>query len=188
MPRLCTLASVAFCVVAVSSSALAQHSMKPMSDEQAIKSAMEAAPPAVAKNATIMVANEHGEMRTVRKGTNGFTCIPDDPNSPGPDPMCVDANALAWVAALIGRKDPPAGKVGFMYMLRGGTDTSNTDPFATKPEPNNNWIETGSHVPIQLRTGVRNRAVAHGILNLTGFACFSRARFEADYANSMAWS
>jgi hypothetical protein len=28
--------------------------MKPMSDEQAIKSAMEAAPPAVAKNATIM--------------------------------------------------------------------------------------------------------------------------------------
>lgn len=148
MPRLCTLASVAFCVVAVSSSALAQHSMKPMSDEQAIKSAMEAAPPAVAKNATIMVANEHGEMRTVRKGTNGFTCIPDDPNSPGPDPMCVDANALAWVAALIGRKDPPAGKVGFMYMLRGGTDTSNTDPFATKPEPNNNWIETGSHVMI----------------------------------------
>ena len=54
MLRLCTLASVAFCVVAVSSSALAQHSMKPMSDEQAIKSAMEAAPPAVAKNATIM--------------------------------------------------------------------------------------------------------------------------------------
>ena len=54
MPRLCTLASVAFCVAAVSSSALAQHSMKPMSDEQAIKSAMEAAPPAVAKNATIM--------------------------------------------------------------------------------------------------------------------------------------
>jgi len=122
--------------------------MKPMSDEQAIKSAMEAAPPAVAKNATIMVANEHGEMRTVRKGTNGFTCIPDDPNSPGPDPMCVDANALAWVAALIGRRDPPAGMVGFMYMLRGGTDTSNTDPFATKPEPNNNWIETGSHVMI----------------------------------------
>ncbi|WP_245435663.1 hypothetical protein [Microvirga calopogonii] len=119
-----------------------------MSDEEAIKSAMEAAPPAVAKNATVMVANEQGEMRTVRKGTNGFTCIPDDPNSPGPDPMCMDANALDWVAALIGRKDPPPGKVGFMYMLRGGTDSSNTDPFATKPEPNNNWVETGSHVMI----------------------------------------
>ena len=44
---------------------------------------------------------------------------------------------------MIAHKDPPAGKVGFIYMLRGGTDASNTDPFATKPEPNNNWIETG---------------------------------------------
>jgi hypothetical protein len=148
MTRLCTLASVAFCVVAVSPAALAQHTMKPMSDEDAIKSAMTAAPPAVARNATIMVANEQGEMRTIRKGGNGFTCIPDDPNSPGPDPMCMDANALGWVAALIGRKDPPAGKIGFMYMLRGGTDSSNTDPFATKPEPNNNWVETGPHVMI----------------------------------------
>jgi hypothetical protein len=148
MTRLCILASVAFCVFAVSSPALAQHSMKPMSDDQAIKSAMEAAPPVVAKNATIMVVNEKGEMRTIRKGTNGFTCIPDDPNSPGPDPMCMDANALEWVGAMIARKDPPADKVGFMYMLRGGTDSSNTDPFATKPEPNNNWIETGSHVMI----------------------------------------
>lgn len=148
MPRLCTLASVAFCVAALSSPALAQHSMKPMSDEQAIRSAMEAAPPTVAKNATIMVANEKGEMRTIRKGSNGFTCIPDDPNSPGPDPMCMDANALEWVGAMIAHKDPPADKVGFMYMLRGGTDASNTDPFATKPEPNNNWIKTGSHVMI----------------------------------------
>ena len=51
MPRLCTLASVAFCVVAVSSSALAQHSMKPMSDEQGHEEQRdpEAAPPAVAK-------------------------------------------------------------------------------------------------------------------------------------------
>ena len=35
-----------------------------------------------------------------------------------------------------------------MYMLRGSTGSSNTDPYATKPEPNNNWIETGSHVMI----------------------------------------
>ena len=82
MPPLCTLASVAICVGTVSPSALAQHSMKPMTDEEAIKSVMEAAPPAAAKNATIMVANEQREMRTVHKGTNGFTCIPDDPNSP----------------------------------------------------------------------------------------------------------
>jgi hypothetical protein len=33
-------------------------------------------------------------------------------------------------------------------MLSGGTDASNTDPYATKPEPNNTWIETGPHVMI----------------------------------------
>ena len=35
-----------------------------------------------------------------------------------------------------------------MYMLAGGTDASNTDPYAHKPESNNNWVETGPHVMI----------------------------------------
>ena len=34
-------------------------------------------------------------MRTLRKGSNGFTCMPDNPVTPGPDPMCMDANADA---------------------------------------------------------------------------------------------
>jgi hypothetical protein len=47
--------------------------------------------------------------------------------------MCGDANAMEWAMAWIGKKDPPKGKVGFMYMLAGGTDASNTDPYATAP-------------------------------------------------------
>ena len=35
-----------------------------------------------------------------------------------------------------------------MYMLAGGSDGSNTDPYATKPEEGNNWVETGPHVMI----------------------------------------
>jgi hypothetical protein len=35
-----------------------------------------------------------------------------------------------------------------MYMLGGGTDASNPDPYAQKPEPNNNSVETGPHVMI----------------------------------------
>ena len=45
-------------------------------------------------------------------------------------------------------KEPPTGKVGFMYMLAGGTDASNTDPHATGPASGNNWVETGPHVMI----------------------------------------
>ena len=69
-------------------------------------------------------------MKLHAQGTNGWTCIPDGP-SPGVDPMCVDKNGMGWMDALMNKKDPPAGKLGFGYMLMGGSDASNTDPFAT---------------------------------------------------------
>jgi hypothetical protein len=117
-------------------------------DEQLIASAMKAAPRKVAENATIVAPDPKGGMRTLRKGTNGFTCMPDNPATPGPDPMCWDKNAGDWIEAYLGHKTPPAGKVGFMYMLAGGTDASNTDPYATKPTSTNHWIKTGPHVMI----------------------------------------
>jgi hypothetical protein len=125
-----------------------QHTTGAMSDEELTRSAMSAAPPAVAKNATIVALSADGQMRVIRKGTNGFTCLPDNPNSPGPDPMCGDENAMEWAQAWIQKKEPPRNKVGFMYMLAGGTDASNTDPYAEKPEANNAWIETGPHVMV----------------------------------------
>jgi len=89
-----------------------------------------------------------GKMRTLRQGTNGFTCMADSPATPGPDPMCMDKNAFAWAGAWMAHKDPPQGKVGFMYMLEGGTDASNTDPFAAKPTASNHWIKTGPHIMV----------------------------------------
>ena len=117
-------------------------------DKQLIASAMSAAPAKVGKAATIVAMEADGKMRTLRQGTNGFTCMPDNPATPGPDPMCMDRNSMEWVQAWVAHKPPPAGKVGFMYMLAGGTDASNTDPYAAKPEPNNNWIKTGPHIMI----------------------------------------
>jgi hypothetical protein len=118
------------------------------SDQQLIASAMRAAPPGIAKDATIIAVDAQGKMRTLRQGTNGFTCMPDNPATPGPDPMCMDKNALEWVNAWMAHKPPPVGKTGLMYMLEGGTDASNTDPYAAKPEPGNHWIKTGPHVMI----------------------------------------
>jgi hypothetical protein len=126
----------------------ADHQMAAMSDEQTIASAMKAAPPAVAKAATIVAMGADGKMRVVRAGTNGFTCMADNPATPGPDPMCGDANAMEWANAWIGHQTPPAGKVGFMYMLEGGTDASNTDPYATAPSATNHWVKTGPHVMV----------------------------------------
>lgn len=111
-----------------------------------IASAESAAPAALAHDATIMAADASGAMKTLRAGKNGWTCIPDDPHTPGPDPMCMDGNAAKWVQAMIGHKPPPDGQPGVMYMLEGGTDASNTDPYATQPTSGNDWIKTGPHI------------------------------------------
>ena len=108
---------------------------------------MSAAPSAVAKGATIVTMDDKG-MHTLRKGSNAFTCMPDNPATPGPDPMCADKNAMEWVDAWVGHKPPPSGKVGLMYMLSGGTDASNTDPYATKPDAANHWVKTGPHIMV----------------------------------------
>ncbi len=111
-------------------------------------SAESAAPASIAHNASIVTVDAKGAMTTVRKGTNGWTCMPDAPDTPGPDPMCFDENAAKWVAAWVAHKPLPAATVGVMYMLEGGTDASNTDPYATKPTADNDWVKTGPHLMI----------------------------------------
>ena len=113
-----------------------------------VASAESAAPASLAHNASVMVADASGAMKEVRKGTNGWTCIPDDPHTPGTDPMCFDGNAGKWVQAMLAHKPPPSNTPGVMYMLEGGTDASNTDPYAAKPTANNDWIKTGPHIMI----------------------------------------
>ncbi len=135
-------------VLAAAPSSAAEKAAAKPTDKQLIASAMAAAPANVAKNATIVSMEADGTMRTLKPGTNGFTCMPDSPATPGPDPMCFDANSSEWVHAWMSHQPPPAGKVGFMYMLAGGTDASNTDPYATQPTESNHWIKTGPHVMI----------------------------------------
>jgi hypothetical protein len=142
---------LAFAALCVATSAVAGETAKKAaapSDQQRIDSAMQAAPAKVASGAKIVGFDDKGAMRTLREGDNGFTCMPDNPNTPGPDPMCMDAAAMDWANAWTSKKPPTAGKVGFMYMLAGGTDASNTDPYAKAPSAENHWVETGPHVMI----------------------------------------
>jgi hypothetical protein len=127
---------VAFCVVG-STSALAA------SDQEIIANAISAAPAAVGKDATVMT----WDMKTLKEGSNGFTCLPDDTTTPNAnDPMCLDKNGMAWLHAVMDKKDPPPG-VGFGYMLMGGGSADNSNPFATQP-PDGKWDLDGPHVMI----------------------------------------
>ena len=121
---------------------------EPAHPSDPVESAMAAAPASVSRGATIVEAQSDGSMKTLREGGNGWTCMPDNPTTPGPDPMCMDSNAAAWAQAWMARRPPAAETPGFMYMLAGGTDASNMDPYAQAPTQGNDWIETGPHVMV----------------------------------------
>lgn len=120
------------------------HAQQP-SDAAYIAQASTAAPASVTKDATFIQVQKDGTMRTVRAGTNQFTCavLPGGSGTP----MCADKNAMRWMGAYMMKTAPPDA-VGFMYMLAGDQGTSNTDPFATAPTSTNHWVKTGPHVMI----------------------------------------
>src|SRR5919109_1747473 len=122
----------------------------PKSKEEKIQSAMSAAPKAIARDATILdyPAKEGGEMATLRKGTNEWTCLPDDPNTPRKDPMCLDKMALTWAQAWMSKTEPKLTGPGIGYMLQGGSTPSNTDPFAKKPAAGETWMKEPPHIMV----------------------------------------
>ena len=114
------------------------------SDAATIAKALSAAPPEIRKNATVMTVGSDGQMKQLRAGTNGWMCMVASGNA-----MCLDKEWQAWGDAWVNKKDPPQPKtVGVAYMLRGDTGASNTDPYATKPTPDNQWVVSGPHIMI----------------------------------------
>lgn len=115
-----------------------------------IASAMSAAPKLISSGATIAEIGADGKLTTLRAGTNGWTCFPDNPDTPKPDPICADKMWQQWFQAWMEKKPPMVKQVGIAYMLAGGSDASNTDPFAMKPAAGAEWINTPAHMMVLL--------------------------------------
>jgi hypothetical protein len=120
------------------------------SKEWKIENAMSAGPASISKDATIMdwPEKEGGEAVLLRKGTNDWTCFPDMAHSPGNDPMCLDKSSMQWVDAWMKKEPPKLTQPGITYMLQGGSDASNTDPFAKHPKPGEDWVNAPPHIMI----------------------------------------
>lgn len=104
-----------------------------------------AAPSSLSKHATIMSRDGH----VVRKGSNGWTCLPDDPGTPGTDSICMNEPWLNFVDAMKNKQNPVMTQVGVAYMLQGDKPASNTDPYATEPTSGDDWVEgVGAHLMI----------------------------------------
>jgi hypothetical protein len=122
-----------------------------MTRDQKIANAMTAAPASVAANATILdwPANEGEAPSVLRAGTNGWSCLPDMPDSEGNDPMCLDKSWMQWVDAYMTHKVPQATSIGIGYMIAsGGGWGSNTDPYGVTMTPDNQWHLAPPHLMI----------------------------------------
>lgn len=116
--------------------------------EERIQNAMSAAPISVAKDATVVdwPAEAGGELVQLREGSNEWTCYTDWPDSPTNDPMCLDKIFTSWFEAYSAGLEPQVTALGIGYMLQGGSDPSNDDPFATEPPAGQEWMIAPPHV------------------------------------------
>lgn len=98
-----------------------------------IQSAMSAAPPSISEQATIRdwPAEDGGEMPLLREGSSAWTCLPDMPNTPGNDPMCLDVPWLKWADAWMNKTEPNITKMGFGSCCREGHPRAT--PIRTPP-------------------------------------------------------
>jgi hypothetical protein len=125
---------VLFCAVAFTA-------CQPTADaaqDEVIASAESAAPASISATATI----QDWDGNVLREGTNGWTCLPDRPD------------------AYVNKTEPTYTSVGVAYMLQGDTPVSNTDPYATAPTSEEDWVTgLGPHLMIV----VPDRAALEGI-------------------------
>jgi hypothetical protein len=121
--------------------------MKMLTTAEKISNAMSAAPSSISSKATILdwPAKEGDTPVQLRAGTNGWSCLPDMPDTDGNDPACLDQPWMQWVEAYMSKSTPRLTHVGVGYMIAaGGGWGSNSDPYAMKKTADNHW---GHHEP-----------------------------------------
>lgn len=107
-----------------------------------IDRAMSAGPIEIAKSAEVIDKDMQGKSVVLREGSNGFTCMPGNPNVIGDPPMCADGPSMQWAADFAAHKPKPTNTVpGITYMLAGATQRSDSDPYDKTSPP----IHVGPH-------------------------------------------
>ena len=112
-----------------------------------------AAPSFLGDKATIL----GGDGKTIRAGTNGWTCQAGNPR-PYPEkgwksaheamPACFDEVGAKWMGAFMKDEKPNLSRSTFMWMLHGDVGEDNTTPKVLKKADSTpgEWIESGPHL------------------------------------------
>ena len=122
------------------------------SNEEIIELAMSAAPVNVSSKATIM-----GSDGTIlKKGSNGWVCMPGTPPNENVNPMCVDPAWQNWLQEYmkgsVGEAhdyNSETASFGVSYMLIGDIPVDNDEAF--NPDTSKgNWVAEGPHLMLLL--------------------------------------
>jgi hypothetical protein len=118
-----------------------------MTRAQKLAFAMSAAPPEIGRHATIMDMTDMSKPKQIRAGTNGWVCyfMVFGTNN---ETMCLDKEWQKWAAAWMNKTELKIEGTGIAYMLRGDNGASNTDPYATGPTANNQWVVSPPHIMV----------------------------------------
>ena len=111
--------------------------------KEKIARAITAAPADITDNATIM--DTDGTI--LRKGTNGWVCLPGVGLIPGDKhPMCNDDVWMKWMKAAAEGTAFSTSVIGTSYMLAGDAMVNNDNPAATDPNDGGVWVQDGPHL------------------------------------------
>ena len=132
---------------------------------ETIADALQAAPPAVTDDATILGWTSDGELAVARHGAGPYTCIASGafsvrlgkPALPYPDPMCLDQNAWSFLQAVWSGGAAEDGKdrlptaPGLVWMLAGmNVSKDAVDVGASAVNVAHNMSEMGGADVIQM--------------------------------------
>ena len=119
--------------------------------EAQIANAMSAAPMAIAKDATILGFPRKAKSWCCceKAQTAGPVSPTGRPRLPT-TPCAMTLSGRPGMDAFLIGEDPEATQPGLSYMLQGGDDTSNVDPFARCPAEGEEWVSTPAHLMMLL--------------------------------------
>lgn len=126
-----------------------KHNMRgsSMSPAQRIALAQSAAPAEISRHATIMDMTDMAKPQQLRAGTNGWMCAIMMLGK-SREVMCLDKEWQKWASAWASKTTPNIQGTGIAYMLRGDNGASNTDPYATGPTADNQWVKSPAHIMV----------------------------------------
>ena len=141
------------------------------SDAWKIENALSAGPKFITDHATVMdwPSAPDKEMRVLREGSNGWTCMPGPPGTPRYSPMCADQTMMKWMIAMRAGKKTNIDRIGISYMLQGEAGSDVQDINAKTPPPGKDWYYVGPHVMLVLPDGDKNALKDIGQDTSSGF-------------------